>query len=292
MDDCKRQVLSFLDAWYADFNLLFTFDRPPSGDYYKIVVTNDGNWCPRDRVDGGFVEDGVAFLSGSCNDIPGFAGYAFGCGTNAHDCATLIAHEHAHMVTLEHTDSITDIMHPTVLPTAAGFDNKDNDTVNDQPQCNRPTQNSHQVMLEKLGAWPGGTKPSPLPHLPDAGAPDLAPDLAPDDTVDSPPTGGSVGNLPTEIDGGGGVAVLPGFDAIVRPPLPTVEPSGNKPSVASHGGCSMAPARPCASTSAVVLLVVLALVARRFGLHGSAAGSHRAPAAPAARRPQSRHFLA
>jgi len=143
-------------------------------------------------------------------------------------------------------------------------------------------------MLKTLGAWPGGTKPSPLPPLPDAGTPDLAPDLATVDAVlDAPPTGGSVGYTTPEVDGGNGVAVLPGFDATVRPPIPTVDAAGAKSST-SHAGCSTSPMRSHASTSPTVLWVVLALFACRAGLRRTAAGSRRA----SARRPQSRNFLA
>jgi hypothetical protein len=241
MDDCKRQVLAYLDAWYADFNILFTFSRPPSGDYYTIVVTNDGTWCPREPVDGGIVEGGVAYSSG-CNDITGFAGYAFECGANAHDCATLIAHEHAHMVGLEHTNSITDIMNQKVRSTASGFDKEDNAVVDDI--CDYLTQNSYQRMLSALGPWPGGTKPGPLTAVPDAGAPDTFPS----DSAKDPQVGGSVGNPGTGTGVDGGFTVLPGFDAVSRPLLPTVEPPVAKPA-SSGGGCNLLDTSRIASAS-------------------------------------------
>jgi hypothetical protein len=65
-----------------------------------------------------------------------------------------------------------------------------------------------------------------------------------------------------------------------------VDASGAKTSTAS-GGCSMTPTLPNASTSAL-LLGLAALLARRSALRWSASRSRRA----AARRPQSRHFLA
>ena len=291
--DCQRQVQGYLDAWYADFNLVFTLTRPANGEtYYPMVISSDGNWCQQTRT-----EAGLAPPNG-CIDNPKIAAIAFECGQSAHACATIIAHEHGHLVGLEHTDSATDVMNPIIQapPTAVGFDNKSNpiskSITTDEDPCVLGFQNSYQMMLKTLGAWPSGTtKPSPLGSVPDAGADAGAPDLASDDTVDAPPTGGSVGITTPQIDGGSGVAVVPGFDAISRPSLPSVDTSGAKPSE-SRGGCGVAPTRPNASTSAAVLLFVLALFACHAGLRRSASGSRRTPAAPAARRPQARHFHA
>jgi hypothetical protein len=280
-DDCKRQVQAFLDKWYADFNLVFTFTRP-SADYYTVAVTGDGNWCPVSSDEGG-----IAYGSG-CNDLPGFAGYALKCGTSAHDCATIIAHEHGHMVGLEHTDSILDVMNRTVQPNkATGFDNNENNTTDDT--CDRLTQNSYQVMLSTLGAWPGGAKPSPFPSIPDAGAPDASPNLPPDDTADAAPTGGAVGNPAGGSDDGGVVTALPGFDAIARPPLPTADDSGiNVP--APRSGCSLAGQPARGASPILVLLCALAAAATRFRArfpHGLRArpASEPLPCARPARRP-------
>src|SRR6185369_13778981 len=38
--DCQRQVQSYLDRWYADFNVVFTLTRPSSGHFYTVVVSS------------------------------------------------------------------------------------------------------------------------------------------------------------------------------------------------------------------------------------------------------------
>ena len=174
---CKRQVQKYLDQWYVDFNLVFTTSRPPTGDYYPLIITTDSAWCINSVANICSVtpnEAGVAFFN--CNDNVQIAAYAFACGYSAHDCAVMIAHEHGHLVGLEHTGSPSDIMNPTVMPTAAGFDDRDNRTIVDDPaqlSC-QAFQNSHQQMLEALGRWQGSAKPSAFASTPDAGAPDAA----------------------------------------------------------------------------------------------------------------------
>jgi hypothetical protein len=273
-------VQAILDSWYADFNVVFTLTRPPSGDYYAMMITSEGSWCQQNAT-----EAGVAPFN--CNDNPGQSAFAFECGYSAHACATMIAHEHGHMVGLEHTTSTTDVMNPTVLTSSAGFDNKRNATVDGF--CNA-TQNSYQEMLAAMGAWPGGTKPNPFSSSPDAGAPDAyAVDVA-----DAGAPVGSIGNPPAGSRTDATVVVLPGFDALTRPPLVTADGSISKP--ATHqGGCSLTPGSTrSASPTTVAVACLAALVAfllgivRRRGLLGSGLGSRDV----AARRAQPRNFLA
>ena len=276
LDDCKRQIQSYLDAWYADFNLVFSLTRP-NADYYTIVVTNNDSWCPHDPTEVGVA--GVAFSSG-CNDITGFAGYVFACD-NAHDCATVIAHEHAHMVGLEHTDSIRDVMNRRVQPTAAGFDNQENATVDDL--CNLLSQNSYERMLSVLGAWPGGAKPRLFADAPDAGPADAAADGS------TPVDGGSSG---TPIGPGGGIdsgliGVVGGYDALVRPTLPTVDAAAATSK--SGGGCSHAGPRATAASVFLALLGLLLVALTRARARCPARRERRAgeppPCASPARRP-------
>jgi hypothetical protein len=264
VDDCRRQVQALLDTWYKDFNLLFTLTRPPSGDFYTVIITSGWADCQKNLPPSETGMDpakqaGIA--PGNCNDNPGQTALAIECGGNAHDCATVIAHEHAHLVGLEHTDSIADVMNRKVLPTAAGFDNADNSVVNDT--CDYLVQNSYQRMLAALGQWPGGAKPSPFAALLDAGAPDLPSS----DSGDAPSGGGTIGPLPAGSDFDGGVAVVPGFDApgLVRPPLPTADAAAQ--SSASRGGCNLAGGTGRASAAASILLLALALLARQAGRH-------------------------
>ena len=255
VDDCKRQVQAYLDVWYADFNLVITFDRPKTTDYYLIVVTNDGSWCPHDQTEGEVA--GLAYQSPTCEDVTGFAGYALECGYSAHDCATVIAHEHGHMVGLEHTDSIMDIMNRRVQPTAKGFEDFDNSVYPPEDFCELGTQNSYQRMLAALGPWPGGAKPSPSPSALDAGVADARP--ATFDTQSS----GSIGPITGSTIDGGAIVVVPGYDALTRPPLPTLDASG-MPRGSSHGGCSFI-GRPLATPNrAMVLLALFGLLVAWF----------------------------
>lgn len=270
IEDCQRQVQSYLDAWYADFNLVFTLTRPASGDYYALMITSDGSWCP-DTSTSTSTEAGIAPFN--CNDNPGLAALAFECGHSAQKCATTIAHEHGHLVGLEHTISTTDVMNSTVLTTATGFDDYSNRVLDDTDNiCNLAKQNSHQEMLTALGSWPGGAKPGPFADLPDAGAADLR--LA--DGGDAPPGGGSVGPTPAGIDGDGGVTIIPGFDApgLIRPTIPTVDAAGTG-TAGSHGGCNLADTSARPSASVAFLLLALVLLARRAGLRWSAARARR-----------------
>ena len=48
--ECQRQIQAYLDAWYADFNIVFTLTRPTSGKYYTEVVSSGGGaWCKARR---------------------------------------------------------------------------------------------------------------------------------------------------------------------------------------------------------------------------------------------------
>jgi len=269
IDDCRQQVQALLDGWYKDFNLLFTLTRPSSGDFYTVIITSGWAKCqqtlpPNEAGMDPSKEAGIAPGNG-CIDNSGQTALAIECGSNAHDCATLIAHEHAHLVGLEHTASRTDIMYPTLLASAAGFDDNSDTTVDDA--CDLKTQNSFQVMLATLGAWPGGTKPSPFSAVTDAGAPDLPAA----DHADASTGGGSVGNTPAGSDGDGSVSVVPGFDApgLVRPTIATLDAATQ--TAEKRGGCNLAGARAGASASDSMIFVLLALVARRSLLRWSAA---------------------
>ncbi len=290
VDDCRQQVQALLDDWYKDFNLVFTFTRPPSDVLYIVIVTSGWAKCQSELppLEAGMdpsMEAGIAPAS-ACNDNQGQTALAIDCGSNAHDCATLIAHEHGHLVGLEHTASRTDVMYPNILASAAGFDNNSDTVVDDQCSLPNHKQNSYQTMLTTLGPWPGGTKPSPFGDEPDAGAADLPPAAK---AADASSGGGSIGLSPTPTNVDGGVALVPGSDGsgLVRPRLPTVDAAGTG-AAGSHGGCNMLPARAGAAAPVAVFFFLLALCTRRAGLRWSAARSR----GTSARRSKPRHFLA
>jgi hypothetical protein len=279
---CKRQVQEYLDLWYADFNLVFTLSHPPTGDYYPLIITSDSSWCINSVANICSVtpdEAGVAFFN--CLDNRQVAAYAFACGYSAHDCAVMIAHEHGHLVGLEHTNSTSDVMNPTVMPTATGFDDRDNRTVVDLTKLScQSKQNSHQQMLGALGRWQGSTKPSPFAPTPDAGSPDVSPDVSPKDVADAATTDGAADTPSHVAVDAGVVVVLAGFDALARPPLPTVDASGAK-LPKSGGGCSLTgqPRRMTGSAGLVMLLAALAsTLTRGCGRRGRHA-SERLPCA-------------
>ena len=273
VDDCKQQVQALLDDWYKDFNLLFTLTRPPS-DFYLVIITSGWAKCQNELppLETGMdpsMEAGIAPGNG-CLDNLGQTALAIECGSNAHECANIIAHEHGHLVGLQHTASRADVMYPTILTSAsaAGFDNNSNTIVDDQCNLPLPKQNSYQQMLTTLGTWPGGTKPSPFAAVRDASAPDLPTA----DSGDTASASGSVGPTPTGNDVDGGVSIVPGFDApgLARPSLPTVDPAVAGTS-GSHGGCNLTQTPTSPLAAAVVLLLGLALLARREGLRWAAA---------------------
>jgi len=124
VEDCQRQVQTYLDAWYADFNIVFTLTRPANGEiFYPMVISADGSWCLQTQT-----EAGVA-PNNNCIDTHALAAIAFECGKSAHACATIIAHEHGHLVGLEHTVSTTDVMNPIIQATTPGLETGKRGTV-------------------------------------------------------------------------------------------------------------------------------------------------------------------
>jgi len=170
--ECQRQIQAYLDAWYADFNIVFTLTRPTSGKYYTEVISSGGGaWC-----NVGEQVAGVApFL---CKDLKGGVSYTFRGGQSAKETAVIIAQEQAHLLGLEHTKSPRDLMYPTICTDCDGFPNK-SETV-DGDRCDRPSQNSYEMMMAALGPWSGGPKPSPFGCIDDQ-APPTVKFLAPSD---------------------------------------------------------------------------------------------------------------
>jgi hypothetical protein len=157
IDDCKHQVQAYLDDWYADLNVVFTYNKPTSGQFFTVIVTAlGGDWCNPgyDQRVGGVAPISCERIldDGTC--------YAFQCGHDSKTCATIISQEQAHLVGLEHTSSPTDAMYVYVSSTSDGFEDKENPVANSV--CNRITQNSFQAMRDRLGLWPGGMKPDPF----------------------------------------------------------------------------------------------------------------------------------
>jgi len=163
--DCQRQIQSYLDKWFADFNVVFTFTRPSSGKFYTEVISSGGGaWCG--------VDDKVAGVSPFlCKDLQGGVAYTFLGGNDAKQTAIIIAQEGAHLMGLEHTRSNRDLMYPTICTNCDGFVNEDLGV--DGDRCDRTTQNSYEMIKGTIGAWPGGPKPSAFGCMEDDNAPGI-----------------------------------------------------------------------------------------------------------------------
>ena len=156
---CRQAVQVWLDRWYADFDLVFTYQRPDEGDHDTIIVASEASWCLGDE------RTTSRSPAPTCDGVPKGAVAVFQCGSDARRCASIIAQEQAHLVGLGHTSSVTDVMNSSFPSAHDGFEDLDNSTTS--LPCRR-IQNSYRLMLERLGPWPGGPKPSPEP--PSAGS--------------------------------------------------------------------------------------------------------------------------
>jgi hypothetical protein len=114
--DCQEQVQAYLDAWYKDFNLVFSFTRPFGYEYNTVVITSGWPKCATEASDltGGIAGNEGGIAPGICAYATMQTAIAIACGISALDCATIIAHEHGHTVGLVHTTDPTDVMYPTV----------------------------------------------------------------------------------------------------------------------------------------------------------------------------------
>jgi len=155
---CKKKVQAYLDRWYADFNVIFTFDKPTTPGFYTEIVTSDGKWCG--QAAGGL----ASFICKRDLHDPMAVAYTFICGSIRPElCAAIISQEHAHLVGLDHTEGEGDVMYQgdNGVGKYVGFEDKDN-AVQGYSAC-RKTQNSYQEMKAMLGAWPDGVaKPGPF----------------------------------------------------------------------------------------------------------------------------------
>jgi hypothetical protein len=266
VDDCRAPVLALLDRWYADFDVVFTL-VPPAPDAGAdagvlatdtVVVSSDGAWCGAD----------AQTVSRSplppCTDPGGGGAVAIFRCEDARTCATLIAKEQGHLVGLQHTGSPTDVMNELGGVDHDGFEDRDN--LSAAPRCGR-LQNSHQLMLTRLGAWPGGPKPgpgtAPPPQLPGTADAD-------------PPAPGDSGPMPEDVSSAEAGTPIGGRDAGVSGAADASTSGGD------GGGCSCqlqsTPPEPSmALGSTVVALVLAGQTWRRRRVLARAAPGNRGP---------------
>lgn len=230
--ECRSEIQRWLDRWYADFNLVFTYQQPSSGPFDTIIVSHEGAWC--------FADPRTTSQSPLPTCMPVESGWVatFQCGADARRCASIIAQEQAHLVGLNHTPSTTDVMNDLFLPDHDGFEDADNPVSG--TQCRRP-QNSYRLMLERLGPWPGGAKP----------APEQPGEIPADGGAE--PDGLVVG--PADAFNEDGMTELPEVDAAPDvPPWPAEAPAGSS----SGCGCTLGGAAGTSPAGAASLLVLLA----------------------------------
>lgn len=276
--DCQIEVQRYLDAWYANLNVVFTFTRPPSNKYYPIVITSGWPHCAADAAaltgSSPELEGGIA-PGNYCNDNPLQAAIAIQCGKNAHDCAAIIAHEHGHLAGLVHTISTTDLMNATIHGEAAGFEDRDVTVLQDAANaCELRTQNSYQRMLATVGPWPGGPKPSPFADGRDAAVADADSDGPGRDAGSS---GVPIGPGGPSIDSGP-ISVIPGYDGVPRPPIATID-GGARPVGGQRGGCSQL-GSPAGAEVVLALLGLLVAAFTRARAHRPTADRVRRAVAP------------
>ncbi|HEY0712970.1 MAG TPA: hypothetical protein VGF45_09875 [Polyangia bacterium] len=252
VDTCRQEILGWLDRWYADADVLFTFAEPTEGPFDTVALTSDGAWCDAD----------ARTVSRSplplCTAVPRGSIAIFRCGEDAKACATLVAKEQAHLLGLQHTGSANDVMNEYGGTLHDGFEDRDNPLTS--ARCGRQ-QNSLRLLLERAGRWPGGPKPPPA--LPMAAPPDAAVDAEVSVEAGNPETDahrddGAAGGAFDAGEGVGSVgdgAAPPGDVPVAIPPAP--------PSKSTSGGCSFGGSG--GATPAGGAVVALVTVAARVG---------------------------
>jgi hypothetical protein len=237
VDTCRREILTLLDRWYADADVVFTFVEPSEGAFDTVALTSDGAWCDAD----------TRTVSRSplplCTVVPRGSIAIFRCGEDAKACATLVAKEQAHLLGLQHSTSVTDVMNELGGTLHDGFEDRDNALTS--ARCGRQ-QNSFQLLLERAGRWPGGPKPDPgvpvrAPVVgdggldggagdggPESGGADAGagPEAAPEDVAAGPADAGLETSPIAPVDAAGGGSV----------------PGPGSTTKSKSGGCVYAPA--------------------------------------------------
>jgi hypothetical protein len=154
-DALVRHITDEVNEAFLPYNLLVTTMRPTSGPYTMVVIGGSPSLFAMDaRV------AGVAYMD--CNNHqPSNVAFAFPepLGGNLHGLFSTIAQEAAHSMGLQHSTDPNDIMYPRVDLQQLRF--QDHESPVAKPRfCGSTTQNSHRRLLEILGPWTGGPKPS------------------------------------------------------------------------------------------------------------------------------------
>jgi MYXO-CTERM domain-containing protein len=99
----RAATLAGVKAYYGDFNMIVTDERPASGDYSMIMI-------------GPGMGGGVATLD--CDNMDhrnvGFVGHSEGDGWGAGTHSAMVAHEAGHTFGLDHVYNADNVMNPTI----------------------------------------------------------------------------------------------------------------------------------------------------------------------------------
>jgi hypothetical protein len=150
-----RHITAEVNQAFLPYNLLVTTVRPTSGPYTMVVVGGGPALFAMDaRV------AGVAYMDCDNHQASNVV-FAFPepLGDNEHGLFSTIAQEAAHAFGLQHSTDPNDIMYPRVDLQQVSFQDRESPVA--KPRfCGSATQNSHRRLLEILGPWMGGPKPS------------------------------------------------------------------------------------------------------------------------------------
>jgi hypothetical protein len=149
-----RRVVRRVHELFLPYNVLVTTVRPATGPYTMVLIGGG----PQDL---GITQrlGGVAYQDcrnqQQANVVFAFPETLRG---SEHALAVTIAQEAGHAFGLEHTNNRRDIMHPEIDPMQAMFPDEESLILGDR-LCNDATQNSHRLLLQTVGVWPGDSKP-------------------------------------------------------------------------------------------------------------------------------------
>lgn len=204
-DSAWSQLVSCVKQIYTPFNVTITDERPGAAGYNEIVVTNA--WASSVLGLSNSV-GGIAPL-GQCRVVPQAVGFVFqptydraGFGGVRGTCEA-VAHELGHTLSLSHERLPTDLMSYAPASLSKSFQDQASacGVSASSPEacsCGGPTQDSHDQLVQMVGASDGATT---TPSTPTTSA-----TIA----VTAPANGATLagnGNVTVTVDGGGNANV-------------------------------------------------------------------------------------
>lgn len=148
--DLTRQI----NEAFLAYDILVTSTRPAAGPYTMVMIGGSPDLFQMEpRV------AGVAYMD--CDDLlQANVVFAFPAPLNGNlqGLYSTIAQEAGHALGLQHSSDPTDLMYPRVDVAQRTFQDRAS-TVASPRYCRQETQNSHRLLLELVGPWPGGDKP-------------------------------------------------------------------------------------------------------------------------------------